>query len=105
MARLREATRSEEMADVAKRLQPYLDTPGPPHDDPGSNGHPASPMLDDLGERVVTFLAVMPPHQRRATIEGLVSPHDPELGRRTVDLLIEGALVAEDERGRLRLLR
>jgi hypothetical protein len=88
---------------VAKRLEPYLDTLYP-KDDGGSNGH-AQPMLDELGERVVTFLAVMPPHQRRATIEGLVCPHDPELGRRTVDSLIEGAFVAEDERGCLRLLR
>jgi hypothetical protein len=103
MARVREATRSEDVRDVAKRLEPYLDAPPYPKVDDGSNGD--TPVLDELGQRVVTFVAVMPPHQRRATIEGLVCPHEPELGRRTVDSLIDAALVAEDERGCLRLLR
>jgi hypothetical protein len=45
----------------------------------------------------------MPPHQRRATIGDLVCPNDPERGQRAIDALIEGAFVAEDERGCLHL--
>ena len=62
-------------------------------------------MLDDLMERAAMLIAVMPPRQRRATIEELVCPHDPERGRGAVDALIEGAFAAEDERGCLHLLR
>lgn len=92
---------------MANRLRPYIDTPHSLGDAaPDLPAYPTvSPALDELGERAVTFLAVMPPRQRRATIEGLVCPHDPERGRRAVDALIEGAFVAEDERGCLRLLR
>jgi hypothetical protein len=105
VARVREAAR-EDTADVANRLRPYIDTPHSLGDAaPALPTYQAvSPVLDELGERAVTFLAVMPPRQRRATIEGLVSPNDPERGRRAVDALIEGAFVAEDERGCLRLL-
>ena len=107
MARVREAARSEETADVANRLRPYIDRPDSlDHAGPDLPADAlAAPVIDELGERAVTFLAVMPPRQRRTTIEGLVSPHDPELGRRAVEALIEGAFVADDERGCLRLLR
>lgn len=106
MTRVREATRSEDVADVAKRLRPYLDAPHSRGENaPDPDAHQASPMLDDLTERAATLVAVMPPRQRRATIEELVCPHDPERGRRAVDALIEGLFVAEDERGCLRLLR
>ena len=106
MTPVREATRSEDAIDVAKRLKPYIDTPhSRGADAPDRGAHQASPTLDDLMERAATLVAVMPPHQRRATIEELVCPHDPRRGQRAIDALIEGALVAEDERGCLRLLR
>lgn len=104
MTPVREATRSEDVADVANRLKPYIDTPhsrGEVATEPDAS--PASPMLDDLMERAATLVAVMPPHQRRATIGDLVCPNDPERGQRAIDALIEGAFVAEDERGCLRL--
>ncbi|HSI97082.1 MAG TPA: hypothetical protein VK926_01870 [Gaiellaceae bacterium] len=105
MTRVREEPRSEDVADVAKRLRPYIDEPHSRREDaPDPDADPDSPILDDLTERAATLVAVMPPRQRRATIEELVCPHDPERGRRAVDALIEGALVAEDERGCLRLL-
>jgi hypothetical protein len=58
---------------------------------------------DDLVEKAATLLHVLP-SQRRETLERLVSPHDPERGRRAVDALIDGALAAEDYAGRLRAL-
>jgi hypothetical protein len=105
MARVREAARSEDVADVRMRLGPYLDTSPRGADAPEHNGHEASPALDELTERAVTFVTVMPPRQRRATIEELVCPHDLERGRRAVETLIECSYLAEDERGCLRLLR
>lgn len=94
MARDRVATRSEDVVDITARLEPYL-----------VRAQEAPPVFDELMERAVTFVAAMPPHQRRATVEELVCPHDRERGRRAVDALIEAAFVAEDERGCLRLLR
>ena len=94
MTRVREIARDEDMA-VASRLEPYV---GQPYSDQ------ALGMLDDLSERAATLVAVMPPRQHRTTIERLVCPHDPERGRRVIDVLIEGAFVAEDEKGRLRRL-
>ena len=106
MTRVREATRSEDVAEVAKRLGPYIDArQSRGEDSQDLNARLASPMLDDVQERAVTLLAVMPPRQHRVTIEELVCPDDPERGRQAVDALIEGAFVAEDERGCLRLLR
>jgi hypothetical protein len=106
MTRVREATRSEDVADVAKRLEPYIDAPHSRGEDARyRDAHQVSPAIDDLLERAATLVAVMPPRQRRATIEELVCPHDPERGRHAVDALIEGAFAAEDERGCLHLLR
>ena len=106
MTRVREATRSEDVADVAKRLRPYIDTPHSRSEDAADpDVHQAARMFDQLTERAATLVAVMPPRPRRATIEELVCPHDSERGRRAVDALIERALVAEDERGCLHLLR
>jgi hypothetical protein len=45
---------------------------------------------------------VMPCNQHRETIEGLLSPNDPERGRRAVDALIDASLAAEDDTGHLR---
>jgi hypothetical protein len=106
MTRVREVTRSEDVADVAKRLKPYIDAPHSRGEDAQyRDAHQAPPTIDDLMERAATLVAVMPPRQRRATIEELVCPHDPERGRHVVDALIEGAFAAEDERGCLHLLR
>jgi hypothetical protein len=104
MARVREVGRSEDVVDVTKRLGPYLDTSLRGADAPEHDAQ-ASPALDELTERAVTFVTVMPPRQRRATIEELVCPHDLERGRRAVETLIERSYLAEDERGCLRLLR
>jgi hypothetical protein len=43
----------------------------------------------------------MPRNQHRHTIEELLSPNDPEKGRRAVDALIEAAFAAEDDAGHL----
>ena len=56
----------------------------------------------ELVERAATLLAVMPRNQLRATIEGLLSPHDRERGRRAVDALIDTAFAIEDETGHIR---
>ena len=57
----------------------------------------------DLVERAATLLAVMPRNQLRATIEGLLSPHDLDKGRQAIDALIDAAFAAEDETGHVRL--
>ena len=106
VARRREAVRTEDTAAVAERLRPYVDSTeapcdAPPHAESGS----APPVLDELMERATTLLAVMPPHQRRATIEELVCPRNPERARMALDALIEGAFVVVDEMGFLRRLR
>lgn len=97
MTRASEATRYGNDAEVSKRLEPYLGTLR-------GTDHVDSPALDELAERTLTLVAVMPPRQHRETIERLVAPDDPERGRRVVDALIGGELVAEDERGCLLLL-
>jgi hypothetical protein len=56
----------------------------------------------ELVERAATLLAVMTTRQRRETIEQLLSPNDPDRGRRAVDALIESAFAIEDEMGHLR---
>jgi hypothetical protein len=57
---------------------------------------------DDLVEKAATLLLVMPGSQRRETIENLLCPNDPGRARRAVDALIDAALAAEDDAGRLR---
>jgi hypothetical protein len=94
----RKPARSDEDVGVASRLEAYLGGL--------SSTLPESPpVLDEVMERAVTFVAAMPPFQRRATIERLAAPHDPDRGRQALDALIERAFVAEDDRGCLRLLR
>ena len=94
----RKTARSDVDVGVASRLEAYLGAPS-------STLTEAPPTLDEAMERAVTFVAAMPPLQRRATIEQLVAPHDPERGRRALDAVIKSAFVAEDDRGCLRLLR
>lgn len=104
MARTR--TDADEYVDIAERLRPYLDAP---IDDESQRAAPdAAPdaeLLNELMERAVTLLARMPRNQRRETIEDLLSPYDLAQGRSVVDALIEAAFVAEDDAGRLHLLR
>jgi hypothetical protein len=57
---------------------------------------------DDLRERAVTLLKLMPRNQRRETVENLLSPNDSQRAREAVDALIEAALVEEDHEGRIR---
>ena len=94
LRRARDADRFE-IDDVAERLALY-DLSYPPALAQGAAED------DDLVERAATLLLVMPRNQPRATIEGLLSPNDPERGRRAVDALIESAFAAEDTAGRLR---
>ena len=56
----------------------------------------------ELLERAVRLLLVMPRPPRRETVESLLSPNDPERGRRAVDALIAQSFAAEDDAGRLR---
>lgn len=58
----------------------------------------------ELLERAVRLLLVMPRPPRRETVESLLSPNDPERGRRAVDALIERAFATEDDAGRIRRL-
>ena len=96
MRRKREEARAEEFVQVAERLRPYV---GADFDD--GNGYAAAdpPILDEIMQRAVTLLTVMPRHQRRETIESLVSPYDPERGQRAVDALVDADLVTVDEAG------
>ena len=100
MTRIREATPNESVAEVSKRLEPYLGSPAEPWT---PDAHDAAPVLDELSERAAMLVAVMPPGQHRETIERLVCAHDPERGRQAVDALVESARITEDDRGRLRL--
>ena len=59
-------------------------------------GQPAADV-DELVERALTLLMVMPANQKRETVEDLLSPTDRDKGRRAVDALIESAFAAEDE--------
>jgi hypothetical protein len=65
---------------------------------------PDGVVESELLERAVRLLLIMPGHPRRETVESLLSPNDPERGRRAVDALIESAYAAEDEAGRIRRL-
>jgi len=84
-----------EVGDVAGRLLPYGLTPPPcvEHD---------QTVEDELVDKAVTLLTFMPRNQSRESVERLLSPHDPQRGRRAVDALIDAELATEDERGRLR---
>jgi len=80
---------------VAERLAPYdfSEVPGL-----GTDGR-ADP---ELVEKAAALLTVMPPNQRRETIEDLLSPHDPWRGQCAVDALIATGFAAEDDAGHLR---
>ena len=84
-----------ELADVADRLLAYAIPPPAPveHDET---------LEDELVAKAVTLLTLMPRNQPREKVEKLLSPDDPQRGRRAVDALIDAALATEDERGRLR---
>jgi hypothetical protein len=83
-----------EVMGVPDRLLAYEIAPSPPleHDDA---------IEAELLERAVTLLTYLPRNQLREKVEKLLSPNDPQRGRRAVDALIDAALVTEDERGRL----
>ena len=98
MRRKQEAARVEEFVQVAERLRPYVGAA----DDGNGFAVPDPPILDELMQRAVTLLTVMPRHQRRETIENLLSPYDPDRGRRAVDALLDADLVTVDEAGFLR---
>jgi hypothetical protein len=57
---------------------------------------------EELVARAATLLTVLPGRQPRAKIELLLSPNDPDRGRRAVDALIASAFAAEDDNGRVR---
>jgi hypothetical protein len=84
-----------EVRDVPDRLLAYgISAPAPiEHDET---------VEDDLVAKAVTLLTFMPRNQPREKVEKLLSPNDPQRGRRAVDALIDAALATEDERGRLR---
>jgi hypothetical protein len=83
-----------EVGGVAERLARYELSRFKPVSD-------AEEVDSDLVEKAVTLLKVMPLNQHRQTVENLVSPNDPQRGRRALDALIDAALVTEDERGHL----
>jgi hypothetical protein len=83
--------------DVAERLAPY-EVSYPP------DVSRLEEVDDDLVQRAATLLLVMPGHKRRDTFEQFLCPNDPERGRRAVDALIDAALAAEDDAGRLRAM-
>jgi hypothetical protein len=91
------AKETEEYAltGVAKRLAPYAVACSD-----STAEHEA--FDDELVERAMTLLRVMPLNQSRETIEDLVSPNDPWKGRRAIDALLEAELAVEDDLGRLR---
>jgi hypothetical protein len=82
---------------VAERLAVYDVSPIDAVDAPGG-------VDEEVVERAVTLLHVLPGRQPREKIEHLVSPNDAERGRAAVDALIEAAYATEDETGRLRLV-
>lgn len=81
--------------DVAERLAPYEVSYLPDVSE-------LEEADDDLVEKAATLLLIMPVNQRRETIEELLSPNDPDRGRRAIDALIDAAFAAEDDAGRLR---
>jgi len=96
----------EESVYVAERLRPYVTPPEEGAEDaPPTVPTSDSEALDELMRRAAMLLSVMPRNQHRETIEDIVSPYDPELGRRAIDALIDSEFVSVDEQGRLRRLR
>jgi hypothetical protein len=81
------------VVDVAERVAPY---------DFEVRRPDLAAEPDELVQRAATLLLVMPPNQHRSTIEDLLSPDDPDRGRRAIDALIESAFVEEDSAGHLR---
>lgn len=95
--------RADDSAYVTERLEPYV--VGSPKEIDGVTA-PALPgaeaeVLDELMQRAVLLLAVMPRNQRREAIEEIISPHELDRGRRAIDALIRSGYVAVDEAGRL----
>ena len=84
-----------EVRGVADRLLPY----GVSEQEPVDHDEETE---DELVEKAVTLLRFMPRNQPRETVEDLLSPDDPQKGRRAVDALIEAALATVDAQGRLR---
>ena len=84
---------------VAERLRPYVNGFTPTDE---ASGRTEPELVDDLMQRAVVLLTVMPRSQHRETIVKLISPYDPERGSRAVDALVEASLIAEDAEGRLR---
>jgi hypothetical protein len=106
VTRVRGETETEGLGDVPDRLRPYVGLPLEQRGTPSPCGaDTVAPILEELMVRASTLVAVMPPHQRRAAIEELVCPQNPERGRLAVDALIKGAFFIEDEMGCLRRLR
>jgi hypothetical protein len=95
----------EEYVNVEERLRPYLDASTENESQRAPGGALDDEFLDELMERAVNLLALMPVSQRRETIEDLLSPYDLARGRRAVDALIGAAVIAEDHSGHLHLLR
>ena len=91
---LKRAQAEFELSGLAERLAQYeLSRFKPPRD---------PEQFDcDLVERAFTLLKVMPLNQHREAVANLLSPNDPQRGRRAVDSLIDAALVTEDEQGHL----
>ncbi|MCE3287752.1 MAG: hypothetical protein K0S64_1358 [Gaiellaceae bacterium] len=83
-----------EVTGVADRLVAYAvsERPTVEHDET---------VETELVEKAVTLLTFLPRNQPRAKVEKLLSPNDPQRGRRAIDALIDAALATEDERGRL----
>ena len=86
-----------EVNGLAERLAPYEISISRFQKPPSAAGKVDSHLLDTA----VMLLRIMPPNQHRKTFANLLSPDDPEQGRRAVDALIEAALVTEDEQGHL----
>jgi hypothetical protein len=83
-----------EVSGLAERLAPYELSR---FKRPSAAEEVDSPLL----ETAVMLLRIMPPNQHRKTFANLLSPDDPQQGRRAVDALIEAALVTEDDQGHL----
>lgn len=81
---------------VAERLAAYDLSEVPPDIDAPGRAEP------ELVEKAAALLTVMPPNQRRQTIEDLLAPHDHERGRQAVDALISTGFATEDGNGRIR---
>jgi hypothetical protein len=103
----RKPAQVDDSAYVTERLEPYvLGSPEEIEEDAVPTLPPAeAEVLDELMQRAVLLLAVMPRNQRRETIEEIIAPHDLDRGRRAIDALIESGYVAVDEADRLRRLR